>query len=75
MDIQTEVRVSMLGEFRFQGSDEASAFKGRLMEFLNRERNIYILEPDLDVSISTKEYKDNYGNPVEILKNRTTVRI
>jgi len=67
--------VSMLGTFRFGDENEMGAFRGRLLEFLERERKIYILEPNIDVSIVTKEYKENYGNQVEILKNRTVVRI
>ena len=67
--------VSMLGTFRFPSEGEMVSFRRRLNEFLERERKVYILEPDIDVSIVTKEYKENYGNPVEILKNRTVVRI
>ena len=73
--MDNQYRVSVIGEFRFEDEGQMFAFKSRLNEFLERERKVYILEPDLDVSIITKEFKTNYGNLVEVLGKRTSLRI
>lgn len=73
--MDNQYRISVIGEFRFEREEEMFAFKSRLNEFLERERRVYILEPNLDVSIITKEFKENYGNFIEVPSKRTSLRI
>ena len=43
--------VTVLGEFRFGSEHESSSFRGRLLEFIQHEKNIHILEEDMDVLV------------------------
>jgi hypothetical protein len=68
-------KVQTIGEFMFPTEREAAAFRGRFLEFLTHEKNIYILEKDMDVTLVTKEYKRSYGNIIEIPSKQTRMRV
>jgi len=70
-----QYNVTVLGEFRFNSEHESSAFRGRLLEFIQHEKNIHILEEDMDITMRTREYKKSYGNIVEVPSKQTTMRI
>jgi len=72
---ERQYNVTVLGEFRFSSEHESSAFRGRLLEFIQHEKNIYILEEDMDVTLVTKEYKRSYGNIIEIPSKQTRMRV
>ena len=68
-------KVQTIGEFMFPTEREAAAFRGRFLEFLTQEKNIYILEENMDVTFVTKEYRRSYGNIIEIPSKQTRMRI
>jgi hypothetical protein len=72
---ERQYNVTVLGEFRFGSEHETSAFRGRFLEFIQHEKNIHILEEDMDITMRTREYKRSYGNIVEVGSKQTTMRI
>jgi len=70
-----EYKVIVVGEFRFTDDHEASRFRARFLEYLTHEKNVYILEPNLEVTMTTKEYRQSFGNLIEIPIKKTTMRV
>ena len=68
-------KVQIVADLRFENSEELNRFKARFLEYIMNEKNIYILESNMDVTMITKEYKQSYGNLVEVGAKQTRMRI